>query len=321
MELEFSEPYTPQMAEGREQTGSHKQAAPLHRRESGSEGCALPISTRLRVAVLGGSLIGLTTALILRDIGCDVDVYERSSTPLEGRGVGIVLHPLSLKYLLENSQFDVRRASTSAAVHRYVDVHGSVVFEAERRHYFTAYNTLYRALLDEFGSERYHLAHEITGILQIESSVTFAFAAGGTGTCDLLVGADGISSTARRLALPKVRSRYAGYVAWRAVVGESELTTSTRAILDNSLTYYVHPGGHALIYPIPNYDGSVETGHRLMNLVWYRNVAAGVPLDQLLTDRHGRRRGVSLPPGAVRPEYVDELRIAARGSFRQRLPR
>ena len=29
-----------------------------------------------QVAVLGGSLVGLTAALVLRDTGCDVDVYD-----------------------------------------------------------------------------------------------------------------------------------------------------------------------------------------------------------------------------------------------------
>ena len=55
-----------------------------------------------RVAVIGGSMIGLTAGLVLRDLGCEVDVYERSRVPLEGRGVGIVLHPQTVRYLLDN---------------------------------------------------------------------------------------------------------------------------------------------------------------------------------------------------------------------------
>jgi 2,6-dihydroxypyridine 3-monooxygenase len=41
--------------------------------------------------VVGGSIGGLTTALLLRDLGFRVDVYERTSTALDGRGSGIVL--------------------------------------------------------------------------------------------------------------------------------------------------------------------------------------------------------------------------------------
>src|SRR6266487_6063793 len=39
-----------------------------------------------RVAIIGGSVAGLTTALLLRDLGLDVTVYERSAAELEQRG-------------------------------------------------------------------------------------------------------------------------------------------------------------------------------------------------------------------------------------------
>src|SRR3712207_1191800 len=108
-----------------------------------------------KVAVLGGSLIGLTTALVFRDIGCDVDVYERSRSPLEGRGVGIVLHPATARYLLENRLLDLAAVSTSATYHRYLADDGSVLTEDARRHHFTGYNTLYGTLLTAFRSEEH----------------------------------------------------------------------------------------------------------------------------------------------------------------------
>jgi 2,6-dihydroxypyridine 3-monooxygenase len=271
----------------------------------------LPEARRPKVAVLGGSLIGLTAALVLRDIGCDVDVYERSRVPLEGRGVGIVLHPVTVRYLLDHSLLDLATVSTSAAFHRYLADDGAVLVQAARRHHFTGYNTLYGALLDAFGREQYHLGHEAVGITQRDDRVELTFADGGSATGDLLVAADGISSFARRAVLPEVEQRYGGYVAWRGVVDERDLTAETLAALDDSLTYYLRPGMHALTYPIPHYDGAVDVGHRLMNLVWYRNVPDGEPLADLLTDRTGRRRDVSLPPGAVRDEHLEELRAAA----------
>jgi 2,6-dihydroxypyridine 3-monooxygenase len=264
-----------------------------------------------KVAVLGGSMIGLTAGLVLRDLGCEVDVYERSRVPLEGRGVGIVLHPVTVRYLLDNRLLDLSAVSTSAAYHRYLADDGSVLTEDARRHHFTGYNTLYGTLLQAFGRERYHLGHEATGITQTDDGVEVAFASGERTTADLLVGADGVSSFVRRAMVPDVQPRYGGYVAWRGVVDEKDLTPETFAALDDSLTYYVRPGTHALTYPIPNYDGAVEPGRRLMNLVWYRNVAAGEPLADLLTDRSGRQRDVSLPPGAVRDEHLEDFRRTA----------
>ena len=269
------------------------------------------MSAMPRVAVLGGSLIGLTTGLVLRDLGCEVDVYERSRVPLEGRGVGIVLHPMTVRYLLDNRLLDLSAVSTSAAFHRYLADDGSVLTEDARRHHFTGYNTLYGTLMRAFGRERYHLASEATSITQTDDRVELTFDSGQTATADLLVGADGVSSFTRRAMLPDVQPRYGGYVAWRGVVDEKDLTPATFAALDDSLTYWFRPGTHALTYPIPNYDGAVEPGRRLMNLVWYRNVPEGEPLADLLTDRSGKRRDVSLPPGAVRDEHLAELREAA----------
>lgn len=54
-----------------------------------------------RIAVIGGSICGLTTALLLRDAGFDVDVYERSNNPLSGFGNGIVVQPELVRYLVE----------------------------------------------------------------------------------------------------------------------------------------------------------------------------------------------------------------------------
>ncbi len=271
----------------------------------------LPATGRPRVVVVGGSLIGLTTALVLRDIGCDVDVYERSRVPLEGRGVGIVLHPMTVRYLLEHSLLDLTAVSTSAACHRYLADDGSVISQDARRHHFTGYNTLYGTLLEAFGRERYHLGHEATGIRQTADRVELDFAGDRTATANLVVAADGISSSVRRAMLPDVQQRYGGYVAWRSVLDEAELTPQTFAALDDSLTYYLRSGTHALTYPIPNYDGAIEPGHRLMNLVWYRNVTDGAVLAALLTDRAGRQHDVSLPPGAVRDESLAELRATA----------
>ena len=261
--------------------------------------------------MVGGSLVGLTTALVLRDVGCEVDVYERSEHALQGRGVGIVLHAESLRYLLERTDLDVDQVSTSTGVHRYLDAAGATLTETDIVYRFTGYTTLHRALLEAFGRERYHLGHEVTGFEQDADQVTVAFADGTRTQVDLLIGADGIRSTVRAALLPQVRPEYAGYVAWRAVVDERELTPETYSSLADALTYFVRPFSHALVYAIPNHDGTTTPGGRLANIVWYRNVAMGRDFDDLLTDIDGQRRELSIPAGKVRPHLVAALQDAA----------
>src|SRR5437016_2314650 len=60
-----------------------------------------------KVAVVGGSIGGLTAGALLRDLGCDVDVYERSREPLVGLGTGIVVQPELVRYLLERANLDL----------------------------------------------------------------------------------------------------------------------------------------------------------------------------------------------------------------------
>ncbi|WP_254615372.1 hypothetical protein [Cupriavidus basilensis] len=53
----------------------------------------MPTSGPYRAIVIGGSLGGLFTAICLRAIGWDVDVFERSPQQLDSRGGGLVLQP------------------------------------------------------------------------------------------------------------------------------------------------------------------------------------------------------------------------------------
>ena len=61
------------------------------------------MTTTGTVAIAGGSLGGLTAALLLRDLGFDVTVYERSPVELEERGAGIGFLPDSARYLVERA--------------------------------------------------------------------------------------------------------------------------------------------------------------------------------------------------------------------------
>ena len=264
-----------------------------------------------RVVVTGGSVGGLTAALVLRDAGCDVTVFERSSAALQARGAGIAALEATLRYLTERGGRRVAEVCSSTGWIRFLRADGSVQHEQRHRYLFSSWNTIYRSLLELFDPGRYLLGREVTGFSRAADSVRVTLAGGQTAEAGLLVCADGVSSLARARLLPEVRPSYSGYVAWRGTVPERALPAAIRELFGDAITYQVLKDSHILVYPIPGLDGALTAGERLVNFVWYVNVAEGEELDALMTGRDGLRRAVSMPPGAARDEAVTRLRHAA----------
>ena len=264
-----------------------------------------------RVAVVGGSLGGLTAALLLRDLGCQVSVYERSHEELEAKGAGIAVLEATWRYPVERLAVPADDFSAKTNWVRFLEPDGSAAFEERRLYHLSSWNAVYRVLLHGFGRDNYHLSSEMTSFVDDGTHVTIHFADGRTDVVDLLVCADGIASEARRTLLPEVSSSYAGYIAWRGVIPESALSQETFDALYESLTYQVMENSHILVYPIPGLGGEVEPGQRLMNIVWYRNVPPE-DFEEFLTDINGDVRSVSIPPGLVKERDVAKMRADAK---------
>ena len=261
------------------------------------------------IAVVGGSLGGLTAGCLLTDAGHRVTVYERSPVELEERGAGIGFLPATYRYLVEHGGISTEAIAVSTGHIRYLGRDGSVIHDEPHHYLFSSWNTVYREMLACFDRSAYRLAHELVDI-ELDPLV-LGFANDQVVNADLAVFADGVGSTARAALLPDARPQYAGYVAWRGVVPETRLSDATRAALDDAITYFVYANSHILVYPIPGRDGSVVPGERLINVVWYRNYLAGDDLADLLRDAHGTHRAVSVPPGALRAEHIAEARAVA----------
>jgi 2,6-dihydroxypyridine 3-monooxygenase len=268
-----------------------------------------------RVVVMGGSVGGLTAALVLRDAGCDVRVFERSSAALQARGAGIAALDATLRYLTERGGLRRADVCSSTGWIRFVRADGSVRHEQRHRYLFSSWNTIYRSLLGLFDQDRYLLGREVTGFSQAGGTVQVTLAGGEGAEADLLVCADGVSSSARAALLPEVRPSYSGYVAWRGTLPEAALPAASRELFGDAITYQVLKDSHILVYPIPGLGGALTAGDRLINFVWYVNVAGGEALDELMTGRDGVRRTVSLPPGAAREAAVTVMRRDAAGEL------
>lgn len=264
-----------------------------------------------RALVIGGSIGGLTTALLLRKLGFDTEVFERTPTNLDGRGGGIVLQPDTLRWFVECSRQHPETVSTSTHYVQYLGLDNSVVHREEAPWSYTSWGTFYRALLTDFGTTGYHLGEYAAGFDQDADGVEVRFTSGRRERADLVVFADGITSPSRRRISPESRLEYSGYVGWRGTVPERDVTAETFELLRDSISYSFGPHTHINVYPIPSPDGGLAEGTRLLNYVWYRNVSEGHALDELMTDKRGFIAGVSLHPGQVQDRFVDEMRSAA----------
>jgi 2-polyprenyl-6-methoxyphenol hydroxylase-like FAD-dependent oxidoreductase len=101
---------------------------------------------------------------------------------------------------------------------------------------------------------------------------------------------------------------YAGYVAYRGLVNEGELDPETAAIMTERFVFYQFRNSHILQYVIPGEDESLEPGERRFNWVWYVNYDETTELPRILTDKNGKQRDYSIPPGMMADDVEREMR-------------
>ncbi len=262
------------------------------------------------IIVVGGSHAGLFTAIALSNAGFKVRIFERAPEILKGTGAGIRVQPLLEEILQREAGIDCSQYATRTHYDRHLaprkDGAGNrVVFEKAEAGQFASWGSLYSALLARFGRERYVTGEACVGTTERDGKVEVRFASGRTETADLVVFADGIASTGRRRLNPSARLQYAGYVAWRGLVPEASLSSETRALLAQSRIFVIPGLSHVIMYPVPGEDG--DTGLKI-NAIWYRNVAEGADIDELMTDRDGVLRPTSLKASQVQPRQLDLFR-------------
>ena len=264
-----------------------------------------------RALVIGGSLGGLLAAHLLRSTGWDVVVFERNPEDLTGRGAGLSTHPQLIDVLRRvGVDFD-ESMGVKLDTFVFLDRSGKTYLEAKTVRTMSSWGRLYRSLRDLLPPQSYRLGMSLRRVEQESAGVIAIFADGSRMTADLLVGADGVRSTVREQILPDVVPNYAGYVAWRAMLEESEVPPAIRAEVFERYTFCLPEGELFLAYPVPGRNNETQAGRRAYNIVWYRPTAADALVD-LCTDARGRYHGTAIPPPLIRPEVLAAIKATAR---------
>lgn len=268
-------------------------------------------ATENRAIVIGGSLGGLFTGILLRSIGWQVDIYERSPHALDSRGGGIVLQPEIVEAFQRAGIAYESPLGVVANERYYLQRDGNIAQRLPMRQTLTSWNLLYGHMRRHFPTTHYHPDKTLKAIQQQPEQVTALFTDGTSETADLLIGADGPNSTVRQQLLPSYQPRYAGYVAYRGLVDETQLDSDTAALLTERFVFYQLPNSHILQYVIPGADESLVPGQRRFNWVWYVNYDEPTQLPNILTDRTGQRRDYSVPPGLMAPAVEQAMQTYA----------
>jgi len=267
-------------------------------------------SAQPRAIVIGGSLSGLLSALMLRSSGWTVEIYERVRGDLAGRGAGIVTHA-PLWNALDRLGIAWRDSlGVQVGVRRLFAVDGRLLAEVECPQTLTAWDRLYDLLRAAFPAERHHRGKELVSLEGYSGGVTAGFRDGTHASADLLVACDGLRSTVRALLLPGVRPLYAGYVAWRGLVPEEALAQEVHQALFMHLAFCLPQHEQVLGYPVAGPHNDLRPGRRRYNLVWYRP-ADEASLTGLLTEESGVTHEISIPPPAVSRAAIADMRAAA----------
>jgi 2-polyprenyl-6-methoxyphenol hydroxylase-like FAD-dependent oxidoreductase len=267
-----------------------------------------------RALVIGGSLGGLIAAHLLRSTGWDAVVFERNEEELASRGVGLGTHPQLIGILKRAGiAFDESMGLTPRKA-VLLDRHGKIVIERPTARTLSGWSRLYRALLDALPGAAYRLGKRLTRVAQDSDGVTASFADGTRERGDLLVGADGIRSAVRAQFLPDVAPVYAGYVAWRAVLDETDVPPALWREMVELYAFCLPDGEQLISYAVPGRDNDTAVGRRAYNIVWYRPVSDAALID-ISTDAAGHYHAGGIPPPLIRSDVIARIKADARANI------
>ena len=238
--------------------------------------------------IIGGGIVGLTTALMLHRSGIEVTVYEEA-LKIKELGVGLNLLPHSVKHLIGlglQAKLDNNALRTGEL--RFFCKKGKSIWREPRgleAGYEVPQYSIHRGrlqtLLKEEVIKRLGKGALITDrrLMRFESSdkgatAFFQTSAGEniTESGAFIIGADGINSAVRQQLYPDQGDpRFAGLMLWRGA------TVSKPFLSSNTMIMAGHNDQKVVIYPISNPD---ESGKQLIN--WVAELR--VPLDSVHRD-------------------------------------
>jgi salicylate hydroxylase len=223
---------------------------------------------RIRAAIVGGGIGGLSAAYALLLRGIDVAVFEQAST-LREVGTGIVIFPNGRRQLERMGLREVleQTGATIGDGSEYYRMDGTIIGRIVTTD-SSGWNGLYgmhrgdlsRLLADALPKTAIQLGHRCIAFQQDARAAQLTFANGATAEADVVIGADGIQSVLQSYVVQSSVPEYSGFRAYRGVLPSAKLPEWRR----EAHQIWMGDGKHFMVYPIRrgellNYVGFVPT--------------------------------------------------------------
>ncbi len=193
----------------------------------------------MKIAIIGGGIGGLCTAVTLQALGFDIKVYE-AATDFRPVGAGIGIGSNAMQALMEIGVGD-DIAKNGHILQRQVFLNqngkelNSIPFSKLKELFGQENITIHRgdlhaAFYHLLQPHTIHLQKRCSSFIQEKNKVVVHFQDQTQIEADILIAADGIHSPIRQQLVPNSLPRYAGYTCWRGITenkGRVDTTTST----------------------------------------------------------------------------------------------
>jgi len=256
--------------------------------------------------IIGGSMAGLFAATALSKKGWDISVHEKVPVPLSGRGAGIATYD-ELADLVFKATNNNNVLGTTAKSRVSLDINGKIINSYDYPQVYTSWQYLFSILREQISNDDYFMGDDCIKIEQNEDKAIAFFENGKKKETDLIIVANGIKSELRTYVDNKAHPQYAGYVGWRGVVNEEEISKNSLEILSNYFIVVLPYNQQIASYPIAGEGKNpFKIGERRINWIWYKPVPQK-KLKEILLGKSGQQFEDGIPPNEIREEIVNDL--------------
>ena len=256
--------------------------------------------------IIGGSMAGLFAATALLKKGWDISVHEKVPVPLSGRGAGIATYD-ELADLVFKATNNNNVLGTTAKSRVSLDINGKIINCYDYPQVYTSWQYLFSILREQISNDDYFMGDDCIKIEQNEDKAIAFFENGKKKETDLIIVANGIKSELRTYVDNKAYPEYAGYVGWRGVVNEEEISKNSLETLSKYFIVVLPYNQQIASYPIAGEGKNpFKIGERRINWIWYKPVPQK-KLKEILLGKSGQQFGDGIPPNEIREEIVNDL--------------